>query len=185
MVLVAAAACGGAARSDSTAPFETGRPNQQHAMGHTGTGENGPKDQKGEMGRMEKTGDMGEMDMPPEVKKFHDALAPRWHAEHGPRRMADTCAAIPELQGDAEALVAARPPSGARPDDWAASGRRLGDAVAALDATCKASDATAFEPAFMAVHDRFHAVMAAAGAHHEDHGDHSGHEKAEHDHGEH
>ena len=35
--------------------------------------------------------------MPPEIAKFHDVLAPRWHAEKGPQRMKDTCAAIPDF----------------------------------------------------------------------------------------
>jgi hypothetical protein len=123
------------------------------------------------MGHMGETKEMGEMAaMPPEVKKFHETLAPRWHAEHTPQRMTDTCTAIPEFHADADAIATATPPSGAGAADWSASAKQLTDAVAALDATCKASDAAAFEQAFALVHDHFHGLLAAAGESHEEHG---------------
>ena len=173
--------CGGTAKPDST--LETGRPVQKHdtrmgEMGHMG--ETGEMGHMGQMGKMGETGEMGEMAaMPPEIKKFHDTLAPRWHAEHGPQRMTDTCAAIPQLHADADAIVASTPPSGARAADWSANARQLSDAVAALEATCKASDAAAFEQAFTAVHNHFHSLMAAAGGSHDEHAKPEG---GEHDH---
>lgn len=111
--------------------------------------------------------------LPPEVQTFHDTLAPRWHAEHGPQRTADTCAAIPQFQTQADAIVKATPPADANPADWSAGARQLGDAVAALGAACKASDGAAFEQAFALVHERFHGVMSSAG---ESHGEHDEHE---------
>ena len=147
MVLIAllAAGCGGAGQS-SPPPLESARDNQKHDV------------------RAAKHG--GEADetvaMTPEVKAFHDVLAPRWHAEHGARRMADTCGALAELRSDAEAIARATPPERAEPADWKAGARELGEAVAALGETCTANDAGKFEPAFTAVHERFHAVLEAS-----------------------
>jgi hypothetical protein len=164
--LTAVIACGGATKSDSTAPVEPARSGQNHDMVHRGHGE-------GEhMG--------GEADevahMPPEIAKFHATLAPRWHAPRGPQRMTDTCGAIAELRGEAAAVAAAAAPGGGDAAAWSAGGQQLVAAVNALDAACKASDAAAFESAFGQVHERFHAVLAAAGGDHEhgeaDHDDH-------------
>lgn len=111
----------------------------------------------------------------PEVQKFHDVMAPKWHADKGPQRMADTCGAIPEMTTDADALAKATAPAGADAAKWATQTKELSDAVVALDGACKTNDATAFEPAFERVHNGFHAVMEAAGGHHEEHGE-MGHE---------
>jgi hypothetical protein len=105
--------------------------------------------------------------MMPEVAKFHDVLAPRWHAEKGAKRMADTCGAMAEFQANADALTKAAPPAGADGAAWTGKTQELTAAVGALDGTCKANDATAFEPAFERVHNGFHAVMEAAGGHKE------------------
>lgn len=119
--------------------------------------------------------------MPPVLAKFHDTLAPRWHAAQGPQRMADTCAALPELHRDAEAIAAAEAPKQGDPVAWSMGGKKLTEAVAALGATCRSKDADAFEPAFARVHETFHGLMEAAGGHdgddddhdddHDDHGD--------------
>ncbi len=100
-----------------------------------------------------------------ELARFHDTLAPRWHAEKGPRRMKDTCDAIPTFQADADALAKAPPPHGTDASLWANGTKELADAVAALDTTCKGNDAAAFEPAFERVHKGFHGLMAVAGDH--------------------
>ncbi len=95
--------------------------------------------------------------MSPALTKFHDVLSPRWHAEKGAKRMTETCGAIAEFQASAAEVA----------------NKGLSDAVIALEATCKANDATAFEPAFEKVHATFHALMEAPGKddHHEhDHG---------------
>lgn len=99
--------------------------------------------------------------MMPEVAKFHDALAPRWHAAKGEQRMQDTCGAVAEFRSDAEALAKVPAPKDAA--TWTARTQELTDAVSALDATCQSHDATAFEIAFQKVHESFHAVMEASG----------------------
>lgn len=109
--------------------------------------------------------------MPPAIKAFHDVLAPRWHAEKGARRMADTCSAIAELRAGADAIVAAPAPDGKDAAAWSTGGKQLADAVGALDAPCKASDAAAFEAAFTEVHERFHGVMELAIGGHGEHED--------------
>lgn len=151
---LAAVACGGtpsqgtSTTSPAASPAVSG--DHQHAAGPAGHAEN-----HGEHGKMA-----------PSITKFHDTLAPRWHAERGPKRMADTCAAVAELQHDAAAIVAAPAPAGANPASWSAGGKQLADSVGALEVTCKANDAAAFEPAFERVHTSFHHVMEAGGAHH-------------------
>ena len=108
-----------------------------------------------------------EQPMPPELTTFHDVLAPRWHAAQGPQRIEDTCDAVPELHTKAGAIATMTPPTGADADTWTTATKALVDAVANLDATCKANDATQFEAAFGKVHESFEALAAAAGVHHE------------------
>lgn len=103
-------------------------------------------------------------DLPPEVKGFHEVLAPRWHAEQGEARVKDTCAATPDFQTRAGTLVQLAPPAGADAARWSATTQELRDAAGALDAACKGADPAAFEPAFHRMHEAFHAVMEAAGA---------------------
>jgi len=161
MAVLAAVACGGTTKPDT---LETARQNQNHDTRYA--------DHSGEPGHKE-GGEAEEMAaLPPEVKAFHDTLAPRWHGEHGAQRTAETCAAIPQFHTQADAIAAAAPPKGAEAAAWAARAKQLADAVAALDAACKAGDAT-FEPAFAEVHHRFHAVMEAGGEHaeHSEHHD--------------
>lgn len=107
--------------------------------------------------------------MLPAVAKFHEVLSPRWHAEKGEKRMADTCGALAEFRADADALVALAPPAGADAAAWGTKTKELSEAVGALDGTCQAKDAQAFEPAFERVHNGFHAVMEASGEHHDQH----------------
>jgi hypothetical protein len=116
----------------------------------------------------------------PELARFHDTLAPRWHAAAGPQRMTDTCEAIVRFHREAEAVAAARPPDKADASAWSSGGRKLTEAVVGLDATCKSKDAVAFEPAFERVHETFHGLMEVVGGHdgHDEHG--MGHGKGEH-----
>ena len=95
-----------------------------------------PKADKAEHGHEE--------NMPPALDKFHAVLGPRWHAPKGEQRMKDTCGAIADFQTAAAGIDDAKP---------------LTDAIAALDATCKANDAAAFETAFGKVHEAFHALL--------------------------
>ncbi len=139
VIALAAAACGGskAAPATSTTTQPSAGPEAHEGMEHEG--------------------------MSAEMKTFHDVLAPRWHAEHGPQRMQDTCTAVPEFQADADAIAKATPPDSANADTWTASTRALVDAINTLDATCKANDTAKFEEAFHGVHESFHGIMAAAG----------------------
>jgi hypothetical protein len=164
--VVAAFACGGGPRPDSTGPLETARNNQQHdTRGH----------HAGDMDRASRagSGEAGEMAaMPPSVAKFHATLAPYWHAKQGPQRMTDTCAAMDEFRAGADAIVAAPPPEHGEAAAWSAGGKQLADAVTALAGTCKDSDAAGFETALTQVHERFHGLMAAATGE-QDHDDHA------------
>lgn len=143
-LLVGTFACGG--KSNPGSELDEARGNQPHASAH--------KDVAGP---------------PAEIKSFHDTLAPRWHAERSPQRIADTCGAIAEFRTKADAIVAAPAPAGADAAAWTNGGKQLADAVLALEATCKANDAAAFEPAFEQVHTSFHHVMEAGGAGHDEH----------------
>lgn len=155
VLVLAAVACGGKVKPDSSSQPADPSGGQQHAAqaGHAG--------EKSEMSAM-----------PPQIVKFHDILAPRWHAERGPQRTADTCAVIAQFQADADAIVAAPVPEGASPEAWSAGGKQLVEAVVALGETCKANDAAAFEPAFERLHTSFHHVMEAASAQPGGHAEH-------------
>lgn len=111
--------------------------------------------------------------MPPEVAKFHDALAPRWHADKGPQRMKDTCAAIPDFTAGVTAIAKAPAPAGADGTAWTNVTGELAAAIGKLDETCKANDAAGFEVAFQKVHESFHGVLGAAGHHEEEPHDHA------------
>jgi len=156
VVLAAGLGCGGA-KPDSE-PLDTARPIQSHA---TRGGDHGAGMGAGEADEMAA--------MPPELQKFHAVLAPRWHAAHGPERIADTCGAIGELRAAADAVVAAPAPAGRDAAAWSAGGKQLAEAVAALDATCQAHDAAGFEPAFAQVHERFHGLLEAGEPKHDQH----------------
>jgi hypothetical protein len=158
--LAAAVACAGPNRPDATEPLETARNHQTHDV------------RGGHAGRNDSSEVREVVEMPPSVSKFHATLAPYWHAKQGPQRMTDTCAAIAELRAGADAIVAAPPPERGDAAAWSDGGKQLAQAVAALDGTCKASDATGFEAALADVHERFHGLMAAAGGEH-DHDDHA------------
>ena len=122
----------------------------------------------------------GEMaNLPPELAKFHDALAPRWHAPKGAERMTATCGAIAEFTTDADAVAKAAPPAKGDASKWAQEGKELTEAVAALKVTCDAKDAAGFETAFANMHQEFHELLEAAGEKHEEQEKHEEHEKHE------
>lgn len=110
-----------------------------------------------------------------EMTRFHDVLAPRWHADKGEKRKADTCAAVPQFQSNAAALANSTPPPSAEAASWSTATKELTVAVGGLEAAC-ASSPNDFEAAFERVHTVFHAVMELGGGK-GDHagGDHSGH----------
>ena len=105
--------------------------------------------------------------MSPELAKFHDVLAPRWHAAKGPERMKSTCDAMPDFTSGATEIATATPPEG-HADAWTEGAGKLAAALQDLDATCKANDATKFETAFEAVHVSFHGLMEAGEPEHHD-----------------
>ena len=114
--------------------------------------------------------------MPPEIAKFHDLLAPRWHADKGAQRTKDTCAAVADFAASADAVAKSTPPAGSDAAKWTAMTKELVDAVAILHATCEPLDDTKFEEAFLHVHQGFHHVLEAAGGPgegHEGHDEHS------------
>jgi hypothetical protein len=120
--------------------------------------------------------------MMPEIAKFHDVLAPRWHADKGEKRMTDTCAASAEFHAGADALAKAQLPATADRAKWDAGAKELSESVGALDASCSAKDAAAFELAFAKMHTNFHALMETSGGGHDEHAEHG----EQHDeHGEH
>ena len=156
LCLVLAAACGG--KQSAPATTQTAEPGGPPAGG---------------MGKKQ--------GLSPEMWKFHEALAPRWHAAPGPQRMKDTCDAVPQFQADADAIAKATPPTQANADTWTAGTRALVAAVADLATTCNANDTAKFDEAFGKVHDSFHALMAVGGMHHgEDSGEHGAHEHGDH-----
>lgn len=111
--------------------------------------------------------------MPPELAKFHDVLAPRWHADKGAQRVADTCKAIPDFKANADAIAKATPPRTAHADTWTTGTRALVDAVAGLEHVCSNPDqAVGFDEAFAKVHESFHKLLEASGAMHDEGGEH-------------
>lgn len=113
--------------------------------------------------------------MGPEMTRFHDVLAPRWHAEKGDKRKADTCAAVPDFQEHAATLATSAPPPTTDAASWSTATKELTVAVGGLEGACTSSP-NDFEAAFERVHTVFHAVMELAEAK-GDHagGEHSGH----------
>ena len=125
------------------------------ANGAVGSGGSNAAEMKAQHDEMMKT-------LPPAMGKFHDVLAPRWHAAQGPQRMTDTCGALADFHADADELAKSTPPTTANADTWTTATKALVAAVADLDGTCKSNDAAQFETALSKVHDAFHALMNAA-----------------------
>lgn len=143
VIFLALVACGGKQTAPAAAPVEhTG----DH--GHAGSGEG-----------------MEHEAMAPELKPFHDLLAPRWHAAAGAQRTKDTCDAVPQFQAEADTIGKTTPPRSAHADTWTTGTRALVDAVAGLASVCKANDEAKFGAAFEKVHESFHALMEAGGHH--------------------
>ena len=115
------------------------------------------------------TADKGheESNMTAEVKAFHDSFAPHYHAAKNPERMKGTCAAIPEFTSGAATIAKAPTPAGVDAAVWTDATGKLAASIEGLDGACKANDAAAFDPAIETMHKNFHAVMEAAGGHHE------------------
>jgi hypothetical protein len=82
----------------------------------------------------------------PAVHDFHDVLAPLWHSEKGPERVAKTCAQAQTLKDKAAATNDAE----------------LVSATAALATECAKDGRPDFEARFAAVHESFHGVAKRA-----------------------
>jgi hypothetical protein len=109
----------------------------------------------------------------PELDAFHQVLAPLWHADKGEARQKDTCAAVPEFKTRAAAIKGAAAPASVDAAAWTSAGAELESAVAGLETACGGADPAAFEPAFEAMHAKFHGAMELV-AGKEEHG--AGHE---------
>ena len=97
--------------------------------------------------------------MSPELAKFHDVLAPRWHAAKGPLLISDSCAAIPDFRAGVVAIATAAAPAGIDADAWNNGTAMLAHAVDDLDKACQGNDPAGFEDAFAKVHQGFHGLM--------------------------
>lgn len=102
--------------------------------------------------------------LPESVRGFHDVLAPLWHAEAGPQRTEDTCAAVPSMREKVESVRTTPPPAAAEgdPAGWQSSTDALGQSIEDLATECAAEGRPGFEQKFAAVHDAFHALAERA-----------------------
>jgi hypothetical protein len=87
---------------------------------------------------------------------FHEALAPLWHADKWPDRVAKTCAQVTVLRDKAAAIEAGKVPEHADEAGWKADAGALTGAIKALAAECEKEGRPEFEARFAAVHDGFH-----------------------------
>ncbi len=134
------AGCGSKSRSDSL-PASAAEPTVSDSHGEAHEGE--PEHAHGAAGGP--------------VDKFHEQLAPLWHAPESPQRVTDTCAAAGTLHGLANDIVKAGAPEGAAPD-YLDAAQKLVDAVAALHVECGTAERKEFGARFAAVHEAFHGV---------------------------
>ena len=97
--------------------------------------------------------------MTPAIDAFHEQLSPLWHAEAGPQRTADTCAAVPGMD---EKLVAAENEAAPAAVDAALWSQRLGELRTQwglLAADCLENQAADFTARFTDAHNAFHALI--------------------------
>jgi hypothetical protein len=121
-------------------------------------------------------------ELTPELDAFHDLLAPLWHADKGDARRQKTCGAVPDFKTRAAAVKAAAAPASVDAAAWSGAGAELETAVSGLEAACGGADPAAFDPAFEAVHTKFHGAMELVAGKHE-HGGGQAHEQPEPDRG--
>ena len=136
IVAIAAAACGGASKSDTTepAPASGTMPADEHA----GEGEHHDA-------------------LPAEVDAFHETLAPLWHSEAADRQAA-ACAKGADLADGAAKIEAAPAPEGVDAAAWTPAAHELTVAAQALVEDC-GKGAADFDAKFTAVHERFHGLI--------------------------
>lgn len=105
---------------------------------------------------------------PPAVDAFHAVLAPLWHAEPGPARVADTCQGVGELESKAQAIQTAPMPESLTADQepaWREAGQTLLTSIDALETACNADGRPDFDASFIAAHDAFHGLVDLLGHH--------------------
>jgi hypothetical protein len=118
-------------------------------------------------------------ELTPELDAFHELLAPLWHADKGEARRSKTCSSMPDFKTKAAAVKGAAAPASVDAAAWTGAGGELEAAVSGLETACAGADLAAFEPAFEAVHTKFHGAMELVAGKHE-HGPGKGHEHGEH-----
>jgi hypothetical protein len=99
--------------------------------------------------------------LPAELDRFHAILAPRWHAEAGPARHKETCAAVGDFQRGADDIGKAAAPAGVDAAAWKAAAADLDAKVDALAVACPGPQ-TGFDAAFSTLHDAYHHIVDIA-----------------------
>jgi hypothetical protein len=102
--------------------------------------------------------------LPDAISRFHDVLAPLWHAEAGEARTERTCGSIDSLRARVEEVRTTPPPAAAEgdPAGWQVATDSLGQSVEELGTECAAEGRPAFEERLAAVHEAFHALAERA-----------------------
>lgn len=111
----------------------------------------------------------GHHEMKGPVGDLHAVLAPIWHSEKGPGRVAKACEQAKTMRERAGAVQAAPPPEGANPEGYKAATLELTTTGDALIAACAADGRPDAEAKFSAFHDAFHKVAESSGGKHEHH----------------
>ena len=114
-------------------------------------------------GESEQEMEQVEAKMTPEMRAFHRAFAPHWHAPLGAQRATATCGALGELHAAAKALAGAPAPTQADAAAWTTATHQLLESILQLGQVCAQPRAPGFDATFARVHESFHAVMAADG----------------------
>jgi len=96
---------------------------------------------------------------------FHAVLAPVWHSDPGPGRVAKACDQARMLNDRAAGVDGAAPPASADANAYKTAARQLSMAVSALSGACGASGRPEVEAKLTAVHDAFHKVAEVSGEH--------------------
>jgi hypothetical protein len=98
--------------------------------------------------------------------ELHAVLAPIWHGEKGPGRVAKACEQAKTMRDRSAAAQAAPPPPKAPAEKYKAAAQELTAAGDALVAACAASGQPEAEAKFVAFHDAFHKAAELGGGEH-------------------
>lgn len=108
--------------------------------------------------------------MPAEIAALHEELAPVFHQDPGTARGASACEHAESFRAHATTIQAMTAPEGADAAGWTSATATLSSEAEALATDCGAGGANA-DARLDSFHGAFHAVMEAAGGHHEHHED--------------